>query len=821
MENIEQQYLIWNEFLELWSESAIEAMTIDQYTDLDNKDTFTYWLEHRLKAYGSIRGGSSYKFGIFRKSNTEKEHSNTSYLSDDKYAWHQKFGNTAATAFSKVKEEILAVIHWIKNEDLTNIESSSLAHTLKWKIAYHYQSQQKPLIIGVFNVDALHCYFKRKISMRETSIELKEKLSYTTLFNIAEDIWTVWGKSKAIKIWKVSHGYGELPDDSWLNENSYLTVHEETGKSQGSKFADTVQIGDFVNLSRSGEIKALVRVTSDVEENSDSPYGSEWQLRRYEIIQELPQLKKYTSVKKGWSPNYNNTLGLVKPEDLPLFEKEILQPFYEITISELILSPVSEVKEHPVVIGDITTVVPPQHPSNLIYFGPPGTGKTYKIQQLIKQKYISKADVPEYDLWLRCKLEPLNWMQVLVLCLLELGRKAKVKEITEHSYFKCKASMNGRSSNLANTAWSYLQKFTVTNSETVNFKSRSEPAVFDKTPDSYWHLVEDKLELIEDLEALYKEIDLGPQSGEIVERFNLITFHQSYGYEEFIEGLCAETDDSGNITYRVKDGAFKELCRRAEADPSHRYAMFIDEINRGNISKIFGELISLIELDKRKGGKNPLTVKLPYSSDPFSVPSNVDLIGTMNTADRSLTVMDTALRRRFDFQEMMPEYDLLSGIEVAGIELSDLLEVINSRIEYLYDREHTLGHAFFMPVVLAQKENGQDAAFKELKSVFKSKIIPLLEEYFFEDWHKIRLVLGDNQKDDEFQFIREEKVGSKKSLEFLFGKKHNIETYSSEESRYFFNEEAFDCEEAYQGIIGSTLKIIEDEAISPRDGDEN
>ncbi|HEB9336681.1 TPA: AAA family ATPase [Campylobacter coli] len=175
------------------------------------------------------------------------------------------------------------------------------------------------------------------------------------------------------------------------------------------------------------------------------------------------------------------------------------------------------------------------------------------------------------------------------------------------------------------------------------------------------------------------------------------------------------------------------------------YIIIIDEINRGNVSKIFGELITLIEPSKRIGEKEELKVRLPYSGDEFGVPKNVYILGTMNTADRSITSLDTALRRRFEFVEMMPDVSKLSN-NCEGIDLQKLLEVINARIEYLLDREKTIGHAFFIGV-----ENLED-----LKKVFQNKIIPLLQEYFYNDYALINAVLNDNgmiekcEKDDKY-----------------------------------------------------------------------
>lgn len=227
------------------------------------------------------------------------------------------------------------------------------------------------------------------------------------------------------------------------------------------------------------------------------------------------------------------------------------------------------------------------------------------------------------------------------------------------------------------------------------------------------------------------------------DRIEFVTFHQNFAYEDFVEGIRPDLDPyKADLRYKLRDGIFKRIAIEADKRPNERFVLVIDEINRGNIAKIFGELITLIEDSRRRGESDETSVTLPYSHMPFAVPPNLYLIGTMNTADRSIQLLDTALRRRFIFRECMPDpnHDLIPP-DLKGVNCQKLLKAMNERIVLLLDREHQIGHTYFFI-----------KKFDQLVEVFQNKVFPLLQEYFFDDWAKIRAVLGNNafvQVDDK------------------------------------------------------------------------
>ena len=375
------------------------------------------------------------------------------------------------------------------------------------------------------------------------------------------------------------------------------------------------------------------------------------------------------------------------------------------------------------------------------------------------------------------------------------------------------------------------------------------------------------------------------------------TFHQSFSYEDFVEGLRATAGAVGQIEYRVEDGVFKRLCvqarsgRTATDDPfekaitvlgekteqaedgqlemhttrgkpfrAHysgdktflvfpasnpelkngytanmenvralyqsgekssynasyvqgmldylklhcglpekheaptsgerkRFVLIIDEINRGNVSRILGELITLIEPSKREAREEALSVQLPYSKSTFSVPDNVYLIGTMNTTDRSLAGLDIALRRRFEFIEMLPQPELLDAVVVDGIDVGAILRAMNERIALLLDRDHCLGHAYFMTLV-------EDRSLKRLAWIFRTSVLPLLQEYFFEDWQRVQWVLNDHRKPEELRFVRQ----PASDVLRLFGPDVPV---NEQNRRWEINETAFSEVEAYTRILSA------------------
>ncbi|MFN8011318.1 MAG: AAA family ATPase [Holophagaceae bacterium] len=398
----------------------------------------------------------------------------------------------------------------------------------------------------------------------------------------------------------------------------------------------------------------------------------------------------------------------------------------------------------------------PQRYTNKIFYGPPGTGKTYRLQQLMKEYTDQPADV-DRTTWELGLVSKFSWRAVIATALANTGRPTRVADLAEHPLVAAKASERERKTNIKATLWGYLQEHTPHNVETVNISERRPPFIFTKNLSSEWSLVkgwEEEDPQSAELSELWKAGPGGNQ--EVIQRFRVVTFHPSYSYEDFVIGLRPVTTNQGEdhapTSFRMVDGVFKQICSLAKANPSKRYALFIDEINRANIAKVFGELITLIESDKRAtyDAQGKLTagmeVQLPGTEGAetaetrFGVPSNLDIFGSMNTADRSIALLDVALRRRFEFEELLPIYTGPMDLTVAGVHLGKLLYAINGRLEFLADRDRLIGHAYFLSV----------KSLDDLRATFKLQIIPLLQEYFFDDWDRVRLVLSNSQGSSSF-----------------------------------------------------------------------
>jgi len=777
---------VWREFLQAWPIDRLRTMTLAEYTTAGDRTCFVNWMESRLDGFGSIWGGSAFKFGIYSRNSITQEEDGRGRSYDVHYGWYTKFGDTAAAAFESVRNHVVEVAQAARDGRLEEIDQSPLGDAYKWKIAFHYQSLHSPLIICVYLRKPLLAFLGQSTTDRRIPQSLlyrdiaTHRASEESIVALSERAWKQWVFSNPYEI-KLSEG---AIRNGYLNLNLISAPFPESMHG-GSTDADPGESAHF-RTDTGFEFDSDIRVSS----------AGSGRLRR--------RLTGYLS-EVGAKPGESI---FITPEGEGSFLISRTP-----SSSATFVTPAS-----PMHVREKKPVMT-QAPLNQILFGPPGTGKTYHA--------ITKAlEVLDPELVATTRDAGPEGRRIEKRRFDELAKEGRVQFVTFHQSFSYEDFVEGLRAD--------------TDEETGALRYEIADGVFKRLCDAARTRLVKEAELPMDISSrrMWK-LSLGDYAteGHIYEEcikngVALMGFGASADFSngktrEDIQQTFAAAGEplaltaypitaintfvnqmkkgdlvvvtEGNLRFRAigeitgdyrtttrENGDSYVQCRDVrwlrvykpalayDALMENRFSqmtiyelregsidldklggllrprtevgdnalprvLIIDEINRGNVSRIFGELITLIEPSKRAGAEEALEAMLPYSKERFSVPNNVYLIGTMNTADRSLAGLDIALRRRFEFVEMPAQPELLADVDVEGIDIEAMITVMNQRIEVLLDRDHHLGHAYFMPLIA-------DPSLKRLSAIFRNQILPLLQEYFFEDWERIRWVLNDQHK---------------------------------------------------------------------------
>lgn len=677
-------------FQKVWTLEKVKNMTLEEYTNIKkdnpNRDDFTFWIESKLDNLGSIWGGSAFKFGIYRRNDESQKESSSGRLYSQNYAWIAKYGNNENEAFNNIKEKIIQIIQASQDNNLKTIEKIDFGDAIKWKIAFHYQDVKNIKIVNIFSKNVLDLIslneFKEKLKIYQIHKKLLENknLSLVKMIeNIAIPLWNKYGMDSQNYIDKMKNLFSEYLNKKKLDKNTI------------NKYIQVIE-----NISK--------------EFLKENLYSCDL----FSFDQNINKLNKNEEFKLKNSNGHNMYSSALN------YYRAFLIDYYEqdIFITERVQSEESNMKIIPL---------------NQILYGSPGTGKTYhtidKALEILGENLENRDDKKaKFDEYVK------NGQIVFTTFHQSYGYEEFVEGIKPH--IDSEENSKEIKYEIKDGIFKELCEKALENRDSIknfNFyidKLKEKVKIDDNNPEKYFELPNTKYSIqyrngktfrikFDDMSKNHKDY---PVSIDNIEKLYKTSNIDEIYNSAYVRAILNYLKLQGLEDYKEKDEKV-----------NLPYIIIIDEINRGNVSKIFGELITLIEASKRIGEKEELKVTLPYSGEKFGVPKNVYIIGTMNTADRSITSLDTALRRRFEFIEMMSDVSKLS-MDCEGINLQELLKAINTRIEYLLDREKTIGHAFFISV-----ENLED-----LKKVFKNKIIPLLQEYFYNDYALIDAVLNKN-----------------------------------------------------------------------------